>query len=104
MKETAFNTLMKALKEISLLDSAVEKGLLSAPNWRTKFSLSLEALKMQLRQFSFADKKKSRQKQSAAGRPLFLQHATQSLRPAYYNAERRLIAHMGEGSGSGHIK
>ncbi len=83
----------EALKEISLLDSAVERDYYLR-QLADEFSLSLEALKMQLRQFSFADKKKSRQKQSAAGRPLFLQHATQSLRPAYYNAERRLIAHM----------
>lgn len=83
----------EALKEISIVDKAVERDhyLRQLAN---EFTLSLDALKQQVKQISSANKKKLNKEQSGVRKKILLQSRPESLKPAYYNAERLLIAHM----------
>lgn len=84
----------EVLKEISLLDKAVEKDLYIR-RLAEEFNLSLEALKEQERQY---DKKHQRteQKQPIKGlqKPMMMTRQANRIKPAFHNAERLLIAHM----------
>lgn len=83
----------EVLKEISLLDKVVERDHYLR-QLASEFSLSLDALKQQQKQFSSANKKSS--KDNYVGKRIrdvvFKQPTT--LKPAYETAERRLIAYM----------
>ena len=83
----------EVLKEISLLDKAVEKDLYIR-RLADEFNLSLEALKEQERQH---DKKHQRKEpmQSTKGlqKPMMTKRENR-IKPAFHNAERLLIAHM----------
>lgn len=81
------------LKEISLLDKAVERDHYMR-QLANEFSLSLEALKQQQRQVYFANKKKTGREAGNFNKSVVIQSRTGPLKPAYYNAERRLIAYM----------
>lgn len=80
------------IKEISKLDKAVERDHYLR-QLATEFSLSLDALKQQQEQISFAKKGKSNQTKSIQT-PLVIAKPINELKPAHYTAERRLIAHM----------
>ncbi|MEH7120459.1 DNA primase [Neobacillus vireti] len=81
------------IKEISSLDKAVERDHYLR-QLAAEFSLSLEALKQQQRQIYFAEKKKSSGSKEPAHKPLLVVKPADALKPAYFTAERRLIAHM----------
>jgi len=85
----------EVLQEISKLDNAVEKDHYIR-QLASEFSLSLEALKEQLQQFSQAEKRKNRGEAQRAPVNANLLRAKQpkQLKPAYFTAERMLIAHM----------
>lgn len=78
----------EVLKEISMLDKAVEKDLYLR-QLANEFSLSLDALMQQLtqRKQTSTPRKQNQPKQAAYTRKT-------ELRPAYHTAERRLIYHM----------
>ncbi|WP_042355021.1 DNA primase [Bacillus rubiinfantis] len=84
------------IREISKLQHAVERDhylrQLSA-----EFSLSLDALKQQQKQVYFAEKRKGskgKSKGESHVKPVIISSTTKELKPAYYTAERHLIAHM----------
>ncbi|UII54906.1 DNA primase [Cytobacillus spongiae] len=82
------------LKEISRLEKAVERDhyLRQLAN---EFSLSLEALKQQQKQVYYQEKRNNQGQQANSGRKqLFIPQQNDKLKPAYFTAERRLIAHM----------
>ena len=81
------------IKEISSLDKAVERDHYLR-QLASEFSLSLEALKQQQRQIYFAEKRKSSGSKEPAHKPLLVVKPADVLKPAYFTAERRLIAHM----------
>ncbi|MBP2241657.1 DNA primase [Cytobacillus eiseniae] len=85
----------EVLAEISKLDNAVERDhyLRQIAN---EFSLSLEALKEQQKQIFFNQKRKDKGANTNRTAKIQLQPITKvnQLKPAYYTAERRLIAHM----------
>lgn len=84
----------EVLKEISRLDNAVERDHYLR-QIAAEFSLSLEALKEQQKQLFFAEKRKSKgQTNVTVKKQPFIAQQTKQLKPAYYTAERRLIAHM----------
>ncbi|WP_110926896.1 DNA primase [Bacillus massiliglaciei] len=80
------------LKEISHLPSAVERDHYLR-QLASEFSLSLEALEQQQRQTFFSERKKGNLQAQAQPVKVSLQYE-HKLRPAYYNAETKLIAHM----------
>ena len=79
----------EVLQEISMLPKAVERDHYLR-QLAAEFSLSLEALKDQQKQFFFANKKQGKTKPSPS---LKLKQVIE-LKPAYHTAERRLINHM----------
>jgi DNA primase len=81
----------EVLKEISTLNKAVEIDHYLR-QLAGEFSLSLDALKQQLKPISNNDKNKHQPSQTFQKRPSI--NTAKSLYPAYQTAERRLIAHM----------
>ncbi|MED3624804.1 DNA primase [Neobacillus thermocopriae] len=81
------------IKEISKLTKAVEKDHYLR-QLATEFSLSLDSLKQQEKQIYFTEKRKEKSKATKNRKPLYIQNQVSELKPAYYTAERRLIAHM----------
>jgi DNA primase len=81
------------LQEISSLPKAVERDHYLR-QLASEFSLSLDALKQQQKQFFFAEKRKAVGKNQEKKSPLFIQKQEQELKPAHITAERRLIHHM----------
>jgi DNA primase len=82
------------LKEISRLDKAVEKDLYLR-QLADEFSLSLDALKQQANQSQDNGKgQPARQPQPEPEKKQFVFTRQAGLKPAYHEAERRLIAHM----------
>lgn len=79
------------LKEVSHLPNAVERDHYLR-QISSEFSLSLDALENQQRQIFFAERKKGNVPQPASKR-ITLQYENK-LKPAYHNAEIKLIAHM----------
>jgi DNA primase len=88
----------QVLKEISRLDSAVEKDLYLR-QLANEFSISLDALVDQQQRYSNHANQSKQSKQNNEKTPIkqqnrpFVKRADQ-LKPAYLNAERYLIAHM----------
>lgn len=83
----------EVLAEISKLDNAVERDHYLR-HLANEFTLSLEALKEQLKQKSFAEKRNTSRENKVAKIQLQPIAKANQLKPAYYTAERRLIAHM----------
>ncbi|MBT2754698.1 DNA primase [Mesobacillus foraminis] len=84
----------EVLKEISRLDKAVEKDLYLR-QLADEFSLSLDALKQQANQSQDNGKgQPARQPQPEPEKKQFVFTRQAGLKPAYHEAERRLIAHM----------
>lgn len=81
------------LQEISSLPKAVERDHYLR-QLASEFSLSLEALKQQQKQFFFAEKRKSKGQNQVKNSSLLMTRQVNDLKPAYYTAERRLIHHM----------
>lgn len=81
------------IKEISKISMAVERDHYLR-QLSTEFSLSLDALKQQQKQIYFAEKRKAAGTKQPENKPLLLQKQVNELKPAYYQAERCLIAHM----------
>jgi DNA primase len=79
----------EVLKEISMLDKAVERDLYLR-QISNEFSISLEALKEQQEQIVLTNKRNRKEKKPS----IFALRPVEQLRPAYYNAERRLISYM----------
>ncbi|WAA10389.1 DNA primase [Fervidibacillus albus] len=82
----------KVLTEISLLQSPIEKEMYLR-RLADEFALSFDSLKQQERQISYQMKRGSSARREKK-RNLFIQKQDKKLMPAYYNAERILIAHM----------
>jgi DNA primase len=80
------------LKEISQLSNAVERDHYLR-QLSSEFSLSLEALEQQQRQVFFSERKKGKIAQQAVNPMITLQYENK-LKPAFHNAEIKLIAHM----------
>lgn len=84
----------EVLKEVSTLQKAVERDYYLR-QLATEFSLSLEALTEQQKQYYFASKKGNAKKSSLQNNiPFKWKSQINQLKPAYYTAERHLIAHM----------
>jgi DNA primase len=84
----------EVLTEISGLNNAVEKDYYLR-QLAEEFSLSLDALKEQEKQINFAKRRKNKgQGDKPANKQLVITKQTKQLKPAYYTAERNLIAHM----------
>ncbi len=81
------------IKEISKLKMAVERDHYMR-QLAAEFSLSLDALKQQQKQYYFAEKRKSRGTSEHNVKPAIIRKQADELKPAYYTAERLLIAHM----------
>jgi DNA primase len=81
------------LKEISKLTKAVEKDHYLR-QLASEFSISLDALQQQLKQIFFTEKRKSNGQTQPVNKPAIVVKPANKLKPAHYNAERRLIAHM----------
>ncbi|WP_059171167.1 DNA primase [Bacillus sp. FJAT-27445] len=81
----------KIVSEISILEKAVEKDHYLR-QLAEEFSLSLEALKQQMA--ASAPKKGKLQGEIPKKRELPIPVNAAGLRPAHYNAERKMIAHM----------
>ncbi|RFU65738.1 DNA primase [Peribacillus glennii] len=81
----------EVLSEISHLPNAVERDHYLR-QLSSEFSLSLDALEQQQRKIFFAEKKKGNFTQPL-GRSITLQYENK-LKPAYHNAEIKLISHM----------
>ncbi|WP_423799120.1 DNA primase [Neobacillus sp. SAB-20_R2A] len=81
------------VKEITKLTKAVEKDHYLR-QIAAEFSLSLDSLKQQEQQIYFAEKKKEIGKNEPKSKPILVQKKVNELKPAYYRAERCLIAHM----------
>lgn len=84
----------EVLREISQLDKAVERDhyLRQISN---EFSLSLDALKEQQKQLYFAQKRKNQGQSFAEQKQKYVSsRQIEPLKPAFHNAERRLIYHM----------
>ena len=84
----------EVLKEISRLDKAVEKDYYLR-QLAKEFSLSLEALQAQQKQVYLSERRTNKGQSTAPlkSEPRHLGQIKQ-LKPAYYTAERSLIAHM----------
>lgn len=83
----------EVLTEISKSDSAVEKDYYLR-QISDEFSLSLEALKEQEQQINFSERRKNKGQRPAEKKQPILPKQQKQLKPAYYRAERYLIAHM----------
>ncbi|WP_077214005.1 DNA primase [Bacillus dakarensis] len=84
----------EVLREISQLDKAVERDHYLR-QLASEFSISLEALKEQQKQIYYANRKNNRGKQASGLNQSFVpQKSAEPLRPAFHNAERRLISYM----------
>ncbi|WP_251555030.1 DNA primase [Neobacillus muris] len=81
------------IKEISKLSKAVERDHYLR-QLASEFSLSLDALKQQQKQIYFAEKKTAAGNSPVNRKPVIVQKQVSELKPAYYKAERCLIAHM----------
>jgi DNA primase len=83
----------EVLKEISKLEKAVERDhyLRQISN---EFSLSLDALIQQIQTYSISKQGKQGNQRRAPEQPPVFKKQMDQLKPAYYNAERLLIAHM----------
>ncbi|MCM3566584.1 DNA primase [Neobacillus mesonae] len=81
------------IKEISKLPMAVERDHYLR-QLASEFSLSLDALKQQQKQFYFAEKRKEKGKSGPSFNQVIVPKPAKDLKPAYYSAERYLIAHM----------
>ncbi|MFO1443432.1 DNA primase [Bacillus sp. Bva_UNVM-123] len=84
----------EVLKEISSLDKAVERDhyLRQLAN---EFSLSLDALQEQQKQIYFNEKRKNKGQANVVLKSKLSQTMqNKQLKPAYFSAEKRLIAHM----------
>ncbi|MGG3471255.1 DNA primase [Neobacillus pocheonensis] len=81
------------IKEISKLTNAVERDHYLR-QLAAEFSLSLDALREQQKQIFFQEKRKSAGKNQINHKPLVIKRPVNELKPAYYTAERRLLAHM----------
>ncbi len=81
------------IKEISKLNMAVERDHYLR-QLAAEFSLSLDALREQQKQIFFAEKRKSNNQADSSKRPVIITQQINKLKPAYFTAERRLIAHM----------
>ncbi|MDQ0218276.1 DNA primase [Peribacillus cavernae] len=82
----------EVLKEISHLPNAVERDHYLR-QISSEFSLSLDALEKQQRQIFFAERRKGNVGQPSFHKRITLQYENK-LKPAYHNAEIKLIAHM----------
>jgi DNA primase len=82
----------EVLKEISMLDKAVEKDLYLR-QLANEFSLSLDALAQQLNQLVHASGHKRQNQPRAESKPVSYARKSE-LKPAYHTAERRMIFHM----------
>ncbi|MFZ0443329.1 MAG: DNA primase [Bacillus sp. (in: firmicutes)] len=85
--------LEEVLKEISLLESAVEKDLYLR-QLSDEFNLSLEALKEQERQNYKQTHPNARHERKEPVQKFLAPRYVERVKPAYQNAERFLIAHM----------
>ena len=85
--------LEEVLKEISLLESAVEKDLYLR-QLSDEFNLSLEALKEQERQNYKQTHPNARNERKEPVQKFLAPRYVERVKPAYHNAERFLIAHM----------
>ena len=85
--------LEEVLKEISLLESAVEKDLYLR-QLSDEFNLSLEALKEQERQNYKQTHPNARNERKEPVQKFLAPRYVERVKPAYMNAERFLIAHM----------
>jgi DNA primase len=85
--------LEEVLKEISLLESAVEKDLYLR-QLSDEFNLSLEALKEQERQNYKQTHPNARNERKEPVQKFLAPRYVERVKPAYQNAERFLIAHM----------
>lgn len=83
----------EVLKEISKMQNAVEKDHYLR-QLATEFSISLEALNQQEKQFQSSMKQKSSRKDEIRQIQLPKVKRESDLKPAHHTAERRLIAHM----------
>lgn len=83
----------EVLKEISKLTKAVERDYFLR-QISNEFSLSLDALLQQMQVYSSAGREKRGNHKQAADQPVLIKNKLDQLKPAYYNAERHLIAHM----------
>jgi DNA primase len=83
----------EVLKEISLLEKVVERDHYLR-QLASEFSLSLDALKQQQKQFSFANKKGNRESYVQKRNQDVIIKPSSTLKPAFETAERRLIAYM----------
>jgi DNA primase len=81
------------LQEISSLPKAVERDHYLR-QLASEFSLSLDALKQQQKQFFFAEKRKAIGRNQEEKVPIIIPRQEKELKPAYITAERRLIHHM----------
>ncbi|MED4204444.1 DNA primase [Neobacillus mesonae] len=81
------------IKEISKLPLAVERDHYLR-QLAAEFSLSLEALKEQQKQFYFAEKRNAKGQGEQQQKPVIVVKPAKELKPAYYTAERYMIAHM----------
>ncbi|WP_462412249.1 DNA primase [Neobacillus sp. Marseille-QA0830] len=81
------------MQEINKLSKVVEKDHYLR-QLASEFSLSLDALKQQQKQIYFAEKKASAGAAPVNPKPFIIQKQVSELKPAYYKAERCLIAHM----------
>lgn len=80
------------LTEIAKLKTPVEQDLYLR-KLAEEFSLSLDALKQQLRQKIFSNRSERSDRKSENWKAPVMKQGSK-LKPAYYNAERMLIAHM----------
>ena len=83
----------EVLKEISLLEKVVERDHYLR-QLASEFSLSLDALKQQQKQFFFANKKGNRESYVQKRNQDVIIKPSSTLKPAFETAERRLIAYM----------
>lgn len=83
----------KVLEEISKLDNAVERDIYLR-QLAEEFSLSLDALKQQQRKIFYSIRRETTKDNAVKQQKLSLIKQDKKLPPAYYNAERLLIAHM----------
>ncbi|MCU9613906.1 DNA primase [Caldibacillus lycopersici] len=87
------NYIENVLNDISKLGNAVEQEMYLR-QLAEEFSLSLDVLKQQVRKMIFQSKKGNIHKNNPPLQKVMVVHADKKLKPAYYNAERMLIAHM----------
>lgn len=83
----------QVLTEISKLNSAIEQDIYLR-QISEEFSLSLDALKQQVRQIIYRQNKYVPNQKNKPSQNIPTINRDKKLKPAYYNAERMLIAHM----------